>query len=80
MPSADPISTDDFVSRIPSHLLNGPRVLTTRLPDGSFVRMSFCRACGTWHSMLVLIDEDDDLVLSPIPPISPVIASGYAEA
>lgn len=80
MPFADPTPTEEFIARIPSNLLNGPSVLTTRLPDGSFVRMSYCRSCRVWHSMLVLVDEDDDLVLSPVPPISPVMTCVYARA
>ena len=80
MPFADTTPTDEFIARIPSRLLNGPTVFTTRLPDGSFVRMSYCRACRVWHSMLVLVDEDDDLVLAPIPPISLVVTSDRATA
>ena len=73
MPSADPHNEPgrDYFG-IPGRLLNGPTFVTVRQPDGSIVRMSYCRRHRCWHCMLIVATEDH-IVTSPLPPISIVV-------
>ena len=60
---------------IPSRFLHGPSVTTVRQADGSWLRISFCRRCRSWHTMLIWF-EDDDLVLESAAPFSSMLVRG----
>jgi len=79
MPSAEPHNeTENALRVIPGHLMNGPRVVTIRQPDGSCVRMSYCRRHKHWHAMWIYA-TDKHIMTAPVPPISVVRSKqGYA--